>query len=128
VNRVETGSLRRVAVYEFGSPLPAELSVPCDVAIVVLRPATDGADARQNLAALRERTRIVMGIVASDGEAPTGGPALALLREHADIVAHVGADVEAVVDDLTTTLIEGSTRTEPTPPQPAPGAPVTGRS
>lgn len=125
MNRVATGSLRRVAVYEFGSPLSEELSGPCDVAIVVLRAGTDGADARQNLAALRERTRVVMGIVASDGEASTGGPALVLLREHADIVAHVGADVEAVVDDLTTTLVEGSTRTEP---QPAPGASVTGRS
>lgn len=115
MNRVETGSLRRVAVYEFGSPLSDELTSPSDVAIVVLRAATDGAGARQNLAALREHTRILMGIVASDGDASTGGLALALLREHADIVAHVGADVEAVVDDLTTTLVEGSTRTEPSP-------------
>lgn len=84
--------------------MPGQLTDLTDVAIVVLQGRDVGPNDRAMLTCVRKRAETVMGIVMTEH----GGSALAVLREFADIVAHVGTD-RLVVDDVTSMLVHGST-------------------
>lgn len=86
---------RTVAVVRLGEVDNDPVLEGTDVAVIVLEADSDLEP--EFLREVRAKVQVVMGVVLGQSEV-TGGPALACLREYADIIAHAGNDREIVPD------------------------------